>query len=99
MAGGPCSITTETGGNRKMRMKPLAAAIGLAALALSAARADDIKLGYINKMGEHPWFVAEVAGAKAEAKRLGVQLSTQDVQFNADLALTTFDTMVGDGVK
>ena len=24
---------------------------------------------------------------------------TQDVQFNADLALTTFDTMVGDGVK
>lgn len=82
-----------------MRIKPLAAAIGLAALALSAARADDIKLGYINKMGEHPWFVAEVAGAKAEAKRLGVQLSTQDVQFNADLALTTFDTMVGDGVK
>ena len=50
-------------------------------------------------MGEHPWFVAEVAGAKQEAHKLGVALSTQDVQFNADLTLTTFDTMVGDGVK
>jgi L-arabinose transport system substrate-binding protein len=61
--------------------------------------ADDIKLGYINKMGEHPWFVAEVGGAKAAAAAAGVKLSTQDVQFNADLTLTTFDTMVGDGVK
>ena len=56
-------------------------------------------MGYINKMGEHPWFVAEVAGAKAEASKLGVKLMTQDVQFDANLALTTFDTMVGDGVK
>ena len=67
--------------------------------AASPAEAQDIKLGYINKMGEHPWFVAEVAGAKAEATKQGAHLSTQDVQFNADLALTTFDTMVGDGVK
>jgi len=71
----------------------------LALAAASPAEAQDIKLGYINKMGEHPWFVAEVAGAKAEATRQGAHLSTQDVQFNADLALTTFDTMVGDGVK
>jgi L-arabinose transport system substrate-binding protein len=63
------------------------------------AKADDVKMGYINKMGEHPWFVAEVAGAKAEAGKLGVNLMTQDVQFDANLALTTFDTMVGDGVK
>ncbi len=75
-----------------------AAACGVVALGVGA-RADDIKLGYINKMGEHPWFVAEVAGAKQEAHKLGVALSTQDVQFNADLTLTTFDTMVGDGVK
>jgi L-arabinose transport system substrate-binding protein len=64
-----------------------------------AAHADDIKLGYINKMGEHPWFVAEVAGAKAEAAKLGDKISTQDVQFNADLTLTTLDTMIGDGVQ
>jgi L-arabinose transport system substrate-binding protein len=72
-----------------------------AATVLSAtALADDaVKMGYINKMGEHPWFVAEVGGAKSKASQLGVNLMTQDVQFNADLALTTFDTMVGDGVK
>jgi L-arabinose transport system substrate-binding protein len=70
------------------------------AIAASAsAKADDIKMGFINKMGEHPWFVSEVAGAKAEAEKLGVRLSTQDVHFDANLALTTFDTMVGDGVK
>lgn len=75
---------------------------GLALLAVAGAvpaAADDIKLGYINKMGEHPWFVSEVGGAKAQAQKEGVKLSTQDVQFNADLTLTTFDTMVGDGVK
>ena len=65
----------------------------------AGARADDIKMGYINKMGEHPWFVSEVGGAKAEAQKLGVKLSTQDVHFDANLTLTTFDTMVGDGVK
>ena len=64
------------------------------------AKADDVKMGYINKMGEHPAGLSpEVAGAKAEAGKLGVNLMTQDVQFDANLALTTFDTMVGDGVK
>ena len=67
--------------------------------ASTPTKADDVKMGYINKMGEHPWFVSEVAGAKAEAGKLGVNLMTQDVQFDANLALTTFDTMVGDGVK
>jgi L-arabinose transport system substrate-binding protein len=75
----------------------LSAAAGLALSA--AARADEIKLGYINKMGDHPWFVSEVAGAKAEAAKQGATISTQDVQFNADLTLTTLDTMIGDGVK
>jgi L-arabinose transport system substrate-binding protein len=85
-------------------MKVLTATGALAAGLLllggaAAAGADEIKLGYINKMGEHPWFVAEVAGAKAEAAKLGAKISTQDVQFNADLALTTLDAMIGDGVK
>ncbi|MBV9705018.1 MAG: arabinose ABC transporter substrate-binding protein, partial [Methylobacteriaceae bacterium] len=65
----------------------------------SAFADEGVKIGYINKMGEHPWFVAEVGGAKSKASQLGVTLMTQDVQFNADLTLTTFDTMVGDGVK
>jgi L-arabinose transport system substrate-binding protein len=75
------------------------ATIALLASFTAAARADELKLGYINKMGEHPWFVAEVAGAKAEAGKLGVGFMSQDVHFDANLALTTFDTMVGDGVK
>ena len=60
--------------------------------------AQDVKIGYINKMGDHPWFVAEVAGAKAEAEKLGADFVSQDVQFNADLTVTTMDTMIGDGV-
>ena len=38
------------------------------------AGADDIKIGYINKMGDHPWFVAEVAGAKKAAEEAGADL-------------------------
>ena len=85
-----------------MKASTILSGIATAALILGlngAARADEVKFGYINKMGEHPWFVAEVAGAKAEAGKLGVNLMTQDVHFDANLALTTFDTMVGDGVK
>ena len=70
-----------------------AAAVG------SAAQAQDVKFGYINKMGDHPWFVSEVAGAQAAAEEVGAQLLVQDVQFNSDLTITAFDTMVGDGVQ
>lgn len=72
----------------------------LAAVAVStAAFANDLKIGYINKMGDHPWFVAEVGGAKSAATTGGASFLSQDVQFNADLTITTFDTMIGDGVK
>ena len=60
-----------------MKSSTISSGIAAAALLLGftgAARADEVKLGYINKMGEHPWFVAEVAGAKAEAGKLGVNL-------------------------
>jgi L-arabinose transport system substrate-binding protein len=83
-------------------MKTIAVHLSAALLLVLTAgqsSADDIKIGYINKMGEHPWFVAEVAGAKAEAAKEGASFQSQDVQFNADLTVTTFDTMVGDGVK
>jgi L-arabinose transport system substrate-binding protein len=79
-------------------MKGLAAASFLIGCA-GVVRADEVKLGYINKMGEHPWFVAEVAGAKEQAAKLGAKISTQDVQFNAELTLTTLDAMIGDGIK
>jgi L-arabinose transport system substrate-binding protein len=81
------------------RALQFAACLAAGVLSTAALAEDSVKIGYINKMGEHPWFVAEVGGAKSRAAQLGVNLMTQDVQFNADLALTTFDTMVGDGVK
>ena len=71
---------------------------GLMLLA-GTAGAQEVKLGYINKMGDHPWFVSEVAGAKAKAKELGNQLLVQDVQFDANLTITTMDTYLADGVK
>jgi L-arabinose transport system substrate-binding protein len=72
-----------------------------AALTLLAgtAEAQEVKLGYINKMGDHPWFVSEVAGAKAKAAELGSELLVQDVQFDANLTITTMDTYLADGVK
>ena len=74
----------------------------VAAVAFAAtsgiAHAEDIKIGYINKFGEHPWFVAEVQGAKDAAAAAGVGISVQDVQFDANLAITALDTMIGDGV-
>ena len=82
--------------NRALILLSMAAA---AAVAAGHAAAEDVKIGYINKMGDHPWFVAEVAGAKAAAAAAGAAFASQDVQFNADLTITTFDTMVGDGVQ
>lgn len=81
-----------------MRLSALAA-LALATVAFGAAAQDEpLKFGYINKMGDHPWFVAEVGGAKAAAEELGVDLLVQDVQFDANLTITTLETMIGDGV-
>src|SRR5204862_7426762 len=89
-------VSVEANMNRKLAYLGAAA---LVAIAAGRATADEVKIGYINKMGDHPWFVAEVAGAKAAAEKAGAAFVSQDVQFNADLTVTTFDTMVGDGVK
>lgn len=84
----------------KTTTKALATFAVLAAGLMSgAASADEIKIGYINKMGDHSWFVAEVGGARKAAEAAGAAFVSQDVQFDANLTITTFDTMVGDGVK
>ena len=75
-----------------------AAAAALLATGVAGAQDKPLKFGYINKMGDHPWFVSEVGGAKAKAEELGADLLVQDVQFDSNLAITAFDTMVGDGV-
>jgi L-arabinose transport system substrate-binding protein len=73
------------------------AALATVAIAAPVA-AQDLKFGYINKMGDHPWFVSEVAGARAEAEARGAQFMAQDVQFDANMTITAMDTMIGDGV-
>lgn len=83
------------------RARNLTAVTALTCAALTGtvlAQDGDLKFGYINKMGDHPWFVSEVAGAEARAAELGAGLMHQDVQFDADLTITAFDTMVADGV-
>src|ERR1700712_4776779 len=84
-AGGRLTTTkrSDRTGTREDIMKTLALAALTLAIALPAHAEDALKFGYINKMGDHPWFVREVAGAKAKAKELGVELKVQDVQFDA----------------
>jgi len=81
-----------------MRKNFFLATLGFMAAFVSPVLSDDLKIGYINKMGDHPWFVAEVDGARKKAQELGADFIAQDVQFDANLAITTLDTMIGDGV-
>lgn len=81
-----------------MKFRSMTALFLITLLAPMVAQAQDLKIGYINKMGDHPWFVAEVRGAAAAAEAGGASFVSQDVQFNADLTITTLDTMIGDGV-
>ena len=80
-------------------MRNLLGTVAALTFLAGVADAQEAKLGYINKMGDHPWFVSEVAGAKAKAKELGNELLVQDVQFDANLTITTMDTYLADGVK
>lgn len=85
--------------NKRMGLLAAASLLATAGFAGGAAAQDDeLKFGYINKMGDHPWFVSEVNGARERATELGAELMHQDVQFDADLTITAFDTMVADGV-
>jgi L-arabinose transport system substrate-binding protein len=66
--------------------------------AAQPAAGKKLKIAYLNKMGDNPWFVDEVAGAKAKAQELGIDFSNQDLQFDANLAMTAMDTYIGKGV-
>ena len=81
-----------------MKIKAAFSIIALLATGGTVSAQDDVKIGYINKMGDHPWFVAEVRGAREAAEAANADFVSQDVQFNADLTITTLDTMIGDGV-
>jgi L-arabinose transport system substrate-binding protein len=69
-----------------------------AAIVSTAAMAQDAPhFFYLNKLGDLTWFVDEVAGAKAEAERLGVEFTSQDLKSDSNLAITALDTAIAAG--
>ena len=64
-----------------------------------AASDKKVAIAYLNKMGDNPWFVDEVSGAKAVADKLGVEFFNQDLQFDSNLAMTAMDTYIAKGVS
>ncbi len=75
------------------------AAAAPTAEAAKPAKSDKVSIAYLNKMGDNPWFVEEVAGAKAVADKLGVEFFNQDLQFDSNLAMTAMDTYIGKGIS
>ncbi|MCO6450963.1 MAG: hypothetical protein J5I90_09285, partial [Caldilineales bacterium] len=52
-------------------------------VAPAASDSNVVSIAYLNKMGDNPWFVDEVAGARAKADELGVEFFNQDLQFDS----------------
>ena len=71
---------------------------GAAMLAGSVAVAADAPhFFYVVKDGNDVWFLNEVAGAKAEAEKLGAGFTSQNVELNANLAITGVDNAIAGG--
>lgn len=76
-------------------MRKLIILAAMAAMATSAVSAQDKPhIFFLNKLGDLTWFVDEVAGAKAEAERLGAEFTSQDLKSDANLAITALDTAI-----
>ena len=58
-----------------------------------------VKIAYLTKHLDNPWFVSETGGAEELAGELGVDLTVQDLQFDANLALTAMDTVISAGTQ
>jgi L-arabinose transport system substrate-binding protein len=65
----------------------------------SAFAADAPHIFYVVKFGEDPWFINEVAGAKAEANKLGATFTSQNVKTDANLAITGVDNAIAAGAS
>jgi L-arabinose transport system substrate-binding protein len=83
---------------RRSASVAIAGAMLLAAIPV-AAQDEPIKLAYLTKHLDNPWFVNETNGAQERADELGVDLTIQDLQFDANLALTAMDTVIADGTQ
>ncbi len=75
------------------------AVIAATVWATSAIAADAPHFFYINKDGNDSWFVDEVAGAKAEAEKIGAQFTSQNVDFDSNRTTVAVDTAIAAGAK
>src|SRR4051794_21721572 len=82
---------------RKLLFGSLCAAVLLCPVL--AVAADAPHFFYINKDGNDSWFVEEVAGAKAEAEKLGVGFTSQNVDFDSNRTTVAVDTAIAAGAK
>ena len=57
-----------------------------------AIAADPPHIFYVVKYGDDSWFINEVAGAKAEADRLGVKFTSQNVKQDSNSPLPASTT-------
>jgi L-arabinose transport system substrate-binding protein len=62
-----------------------------------ALAADPPHFFYVVKDGNDLWFLDEVAGAKAEAEKLGAKFTSQNVELDANLAITGVDNAIAGG--
>jgi L-arabinose transport system substrate-binding protein len=87
--------------SRRTTALVVAVAAALAAAPVAAQDAQDapIKMAYLTKHLDNPWFVNETNGARELADELGIDLTIQDLQFDANLALTAMDTVIADGTQ
>jgi len=65
--------------------------------ASAAVPAEAPHIFYVVKDGNDMWFLNEVAGAKAEAEKLGAGFTSQNVELNANLAITGVDNAIAGG--
>jgi L-arabinose transport system substrate-binding protein len=72
---------------------------GMVVGATAALAADPPHFFYVVKDGNDVWFLNEVSGAKAEAEKLGAAFTSQNVELNANLAITGVDNAIAGGAK
>jgi len=83
---------------KKFSVLFILAAILVLVLAPNMAQDDVIEIYYLTKHLDNPWFVNETQGAADLAEAYGdVELTIQDLQFDAGLALSAMDTAIGAG--
>jgi L-arabinose transport system substrate-binding protein len=79
--------------------KEPAAAPATAAPAAKPAGDKKFDVSYIVKMGDNPWFVTEANGLKQAGAEKGMNVTVQDVQLDANLAMNAVDQAIGAGTN